>query len=440
VILIAGAGISGLALGFSLQEKGIDFQIVDPAEIAGGKISTIQKEGFLLDTGPNTLLADQIVMDFLDQLGLSEEIIFPEAQSSKRFIFRNGRFHGLSNHPLSLAFSPLLTIWDKLRIWKERNVPAGENANESFAAFVRRRFGEAALNWLAMPVQYGIHAADPEKLLVKDAFASLARMENEHGSVLRGLMKSGDGARPKTLNFKNGMQSLSAGLANALGKNLKLRTELKSLEKTDSGWLCRLISAEGSVQIQRFDKVVFCMPAPQAAKVLHESGFVEMGLKLSEIHYNPMVVAHMTFRKTHKKEFQGFGGLVPAAAGFKSAGAIWTSSIFSNRAPADVHLLAGFFGGALQGGVSGMSEYEIKDVLQAENPGLYGRKAESFPNIKIWKEAIPQYDMDRRNVVEWLESNTPSGIFFLANWKAGVALSDCIRNGIEMARALAETD
>jgi hypothetical protein len=43
-------------------------------------------------------------------------------------------------------------------------------------------------------------------------------------------------------------------------------------------------------------------------------------------------------------------------------------------------------------------------------------------------------------VVEWLESNTPSDIFFLANWKAGVALSDCIRNGIEMARALAETD
>ena len=182
------------------------------------------------------------------------------------------------------------------------------------------------------------------------------------------------------------------------------------------------------------------MPAPQAAKVLHESGFVEMGLKLSEIHYNPMAVAHMIFRKTHKKEFQGFGGLVPAAAGFKSAGAIWTSSIFSNRAPADVHLLAGFFGGALQGGVSGMSEFEIKDVLQAENPGLYGRKAESFPNIKIWKEAIPQYDMDRRNAVEWLESNTPSDIFFLANWKAGVALSDCIRNGIEMARALAETD
>ena len=133
------------------------------------------------------------------------------------------------------------------------------------------------------------------------------------------------------MNFKNGMQSLSAGLASALGKNLKLRTELKSLKKTDSGWLCRLISAEGSVQIQRFDKVVFCMPAPQAAKVLHESGFVEMGLKLSEIRYNPMAVAHMTFRKTHKKEFQGFGGLVPAAAGFKSAGAIWTSSIFSNR-------------------------------------------------------------------------------------------------------------
>ncbi len=440
MILIAGAGISGLALGFSLQEKGIDFRIVDPAEIPGGKISTIQKEGFLLDTGPNTLLADQVVMDFLHRLGLSEEIIFPEAQSSKRFIFRNGRFHGLSNHPLSLAFSPLLHFWDKLRIWKERNVLASENANESFAAFVRRRFGEAALNWLAMPVQYGIHAADPEKLLVKDAFASLARMEDEHGSVLRGLMKSGNGARPKTLNFKNGMQSLSSGLANALGKNLKLRTELKSLEKTDSGWLCTLVSAEGSVQIQRFDKVVFCMPAPQAAKVLHDSGFVEMGLKLSEIRYNPMAVAHMAFRKTNKKEFQGFGGLVPAAAGFKSAGAIWTSSIFSNRAPADVHLLAGFFGGALQGSVAAMSEYEIKEVLQAENPGLYGRMAESFPNVKIWKEAIPQYDMDRRNVVEWLQSNTPSGILFLANWKAGVALSDCIRNAIEMAGALSEND
>jgi oxygen-dependent protoporphyrinogen oxidase len=144
----------------------------------------------------------------------------------------------------------------------------------------------------------------------------------------------------------------------------------------------------------------------------------------------------MAFTATEKKEFQGFGGLVPPAAGFKTAGAIWASSIFPDRAPAGFHLLAGFYGGALRPEVSEKSAEEISALLQAENKILYGREALFFPDVTIWKNAIPSYDLQRKLALAELENCTPSGIRFLANWKAGIGLADCIRNAIKISESI----
>ena len=434
MILIAGAGISGLSLAFFLRQQGKEFLLLDPADSAGGKIRTLKKNGFLLDTGPNTLLADEEVMHFLEAAGLSPEIEFPEALSSKRFIYRNGRFHGLSGHPLSLFLSPLLSWKGKLRILRERWISPSPDAGESLAAFVTRRFGAEALDWLASPVQYGIHAADPEKLLVADAFPALWKMEQEFGSVLKGLGASGKAKRARTLNFKGGMQTLPDTLARIAGDKLRLNTGLIRVEKSKTGWNCLLSTAEGN-RWQEAESIVFCMPAPQASGILAASGLTASA-ELAAVKYNPMAMAHMVFRQKSEAEFPGFGGLVPASAGFKTAGAIWTSSIFSNRQPKGYLLLTAFYGGALRTEVSSKTEEDIEAILQEENVKLYGRKADSFANIEIWKEGIPQYDAERRKAEKAVNGLEAEKLWFLANWKGGIGLSDCIRNAAVLAGKL----
>jgi oxygen-dependent protoporphyrinogen oxidase len=180
------------------------------------------------------------------------------------------------------------------------------------------------------------------------------------------------------------------------------------------------------------------MPAPEAGAVLAASGFSRQAEALKGVHYNPMAMAHMAFSKQSEKEFAGFGGLVPAAAGFRSAGAIWTSSLFEGRQPKEQHLLTAFYGGALRPEAAGKTKEEIEAVLQEENQILYGRKADFFPHTEIWQQGIPQYDAGRRQAEEMVDAMKTEGVFFLANWKGGIGLSDCIRNAAMLAKNLTE--
>src|SRR6185503_19877202 len=68
--------------------------------------------------------------------------------------------------------------------------------DETLASFVRRRFGQEALDHLAQSMVAGIYTADAEQLSLQATFAEFLMMEQEHRSVILGLRARG--ARSKT--------------------------------------------------------------------------------------------------------------------------------------------------------------------------------------------------------------------------------------------------
>ena len=54
--IILGAGISGLTLGYYLNNRDKDFLIFESSKYVGGNISTRNKKGFICENGPNTVL------------------------------------------------------------------------------------------------------------------------------------------------------------------------------------------------------------------------------------------------------------------------------------------------------------------------------------------------------------------------------------------------
>ncbi len=52
-VLIAGAGLGGLATGLRLAKKGFDVEMVEKNSQAGGRLNQIKKDGFTFDTGPS---------------------------------------------------------------------------------------------------------------------------------------------------------------------------------------------------------------------------------------------------------------------------------------------------------------------------------------------------------------------------------------------------
>ena len=52
-VLIAGAGLGGLASGLRLAKKGYQVEIIEKNNQAGGRLNQLKKDGFTFDTGPS---------------------------------------------------------------------------------------------------------------------------------------------------------------------------------------------------------------------------------------------------------------------------------------------------------------------------------------------------------------------------------------------------
>ena len=464
MILIAGAGISGLSLAFHLKEQKKPFLLIDSDDVPGGKIQSLsmkrshyepqpvqniltgdvsfgyreETENAIFELGAHSLFADDDVLNFLERAGLKDDIQHCTSAGKNRFIYKDQKFQQLSSSPLDFFLGDFFPWQTKLRILKELFVAKEANPDETFASFVRRRFGDEVLEWIAKPIMYGIHAADPEKLLVADAFPALWKLENEFGSILKGLFFRKKTGRPESISFWNGMQALPLRLEEILKDQIQLNTSLVRMEKSEKGWNC-VLKTDQFERWAEFESVVFCMPADSASEILGKSGFPEASAKLAEVCYNPMVVTNMVFEKPGSEYNKtdptpvGFGGLFPTAAGFKSAGHIWCSRLFSNRFERNYFVVSAFYGGALRPDAFDIDTDMLAADLQRENELLYGIKAESIPVLHRWKQAIPQYDMNRRLAEKASDGLSKEGIHFLANWKGGVGIADCIRNAARLA-------
>ena len=118
-VLIAGAGLSGLACALTLQKKGIPYLLFDQSSRAGGRVKTDQtKEGFRLDRGFQVLLTSYPSLpDFLD---LNELRLRPF--SSGALIYGKDSSQLLANpfrHPnliFKTLFSQIPTLFDKILV------------------------------------------------------------------------------------------------------------------------------------------------------------------------------------------------------------------------------------------------------------------------------------------------------------------------------------
>jgi oxygen-dependent protoporphyrinogen oxidase len=64
--------------------------------------------------------------------------------------------------------------------------PSPADAEETIAAFVRRRLGSEFLDYAIDPFVAGIYAGDPEQISVRAAFPKLHALEQRWGSLIRG--------------------------------------------------------------------------------------------------------------------------------------------------------------------------------------------------------------------------------------------------------------
>ncbi len=162
-IAIIGGGITGLSAAWELQQRGIEFTLLEASDRWGGKVISSNLElnsgaYFLVEGGPDTLITRKPeAWDLANELGLLDQITNPGSETSGTYVLDHASLYPIPVSPTLFFSTPLLTLRGKLRMLAEPFQPARrDDEDESLANFVRRRLGQEALDKFIGPVLGGI--------------------------------------------------------------------------------------------------------------------------------------------------------------------------------------------------------------------------------------------------------------------------------------------
>ncbi|MFN4319110.1 MAG: protoporphyrinogen oxidase [Aquificaceae bacterium] len=427
--IVVGAGISGLSLAAHLKREGFEVKVLEKEEVEGGNIQTIKRDGFVLELGPQTILADQKVEEFLQKVGIEPQ--YAQDQAKIRYIYKKGKLIPLPMSPISFLTSPLFSLFGKLRVLKEPFIAPSIKKEESVEEFVVRRLGKEFLDYVVAPFISGVYAGDPKELSVKYAVKRVYELEQKFGSLIKGAIKLkalGPGGR--LISFEGGNHTL----IKKLGEGLDLEREnvvLRIRRKVDRF----VIDAKGGKYEAR--SVIISAPATSASYLLREISWSASQI-FDQIYYAPVVVVHAAVDKGSVPP--GFGFLIPRVEKKRMLGVLFSSQIFKDRAPQDKELLTIYLGGATDPEVIDYEEERIFSLVEKElRETLFVNRVE-FLNLTRWKRAIPQYTLGYGKYLELaktLEQENP-GLFLTGNYLYGVSVADCIRASYKVAQKVKE--
>src|SRR5579859_2869712 len=371
VVVVIGAGISGLACALRLQQFGVPVELLEANDEPGGLIGTVENNGFLFESGPQSFQGTDALLGLVRDLGIESELCKADPRAP-RFVLRHGRLRKIPMAPQAILTSSLLGVGSRWKVVSEglgRTKPPAEE--ESVAQFVRRKFGHEILEYLVSPFVSGVYAGDPEKLSLRAAFPSLEEWERQYGSILRGAMKSrpakGTSQGPPPLcSFRRGVGVLVRTMFSKLGANAKTGARVEAVIRGDEDFQVRL-THEGRGEQMNARAVVLATPAYVASHLAAPLS-AKAGQALSGIAYAPVaVIAAGYHSRQTAAALDGFGVLIPRSEKYRTLGIVWNSSLFPNRAPQGQFTITSFLGGATDPSVMDKSNEEIAAIAVEEN-------------------------------------------------------------------------
>lgn len=472
-IAVIGGGLTGLAAAHRLQElaaaegRTCDVTLFEASPRLGGLVGTIERDGYLIDTGADSFITNKPgAIGLCQRLGLEDQLQKTDPRYRGALVVRRGRpvpvpegFQLLSPAALwPVLTSPILSPWGKLRLVCERFIPPrAASDDESLASFVRRRFGQEALDRLIQPLVGGIYTSDPETLSLAATLPRFVEMERRHGSLIRASRQrskvaseddsTSSGARYGLfVGLRRGMQQLVDAVAQRVAHSttLRLASDVQSLRPAGSLERGYELSVDG--EKIPFDGVIVTVPPRRAVPLLRElDAPLSASLEQIPAASSAIVITGHSLQDI-RHPLETFGVVVPYTERRRVLAISCSSRKFPNRAPDGRMLLRTFVGGAMQQSLCDQDDASLVELVRDELRELLGvTGTPDFAHVARYPQAMPQYTVGhqvRVAQIEQLAGRWPR-LQIAGNAYHGVGVPDAIASGesaaerlmVELARA-----
>ena len=445
--VVVGGGISGLSAAYELQRRGLTARVLEASDRAGGVIATERFDGWVVDRGPDSLLVQKpAAVTLCRELGIADRLV-PTLTPRTAWVLREGELHPIAEgsflgFPITfgaLARSSLFSLAGKLRMACEVVVPrGGGEEDESIAAFVRRRFGQEAVEYLAEPLLAGIHAGDAEQLSMRALFPRLLEAERSAGSVIRSF---------RALHVKPSPQGAFVSLPGGLGELVERLVD--ALPPGTVAYGARVgdvrrastYVVDSTAGLLRARAVLLAVPSYVAASLLR--GFdTTLAALCDAIPYASTATVALGYRRDQiAHPMRGSGFVVPRVERSPLLAGTWVTSKWPARAPDGHVLLRGFLGGGRDPHRLDRADGELIESAREELSALLGISGEPlFERLQRWTRRSPQFVVGHLQRVATIETRLASipGLFVTGSGFRAIGIPDCIADGRAAAGRVAD--
>jgi len=454
-VAIIGGGISGLSAAYALHKRQVPYLLLEAGRSLGGVIRTETRDGFLLEGGPDSMLAQKPEgLALCRELGLGERLVPTNPDLKSVYILHRGRLHPLPEGMmlavptkiLPFARSGLFSWPGKLRMGLDLVIPGGNGrGDESIASFLRRRFGQEAVDRLGEPLLAGIHAGDPERLSILATFPRFRDLEAKHGSLVRGMWaaprpRPAPGAKPPAAfySLRGGLREMVDALVLRLERErIWTKAAVHGVSRTGDGFSLAVQGGE-TVSAQR---VIVAAPGPKVASAL-EALVPGAARTLAAIPFASSATVLLGYRREDVAHpLGGYGMVVPQTEGLRTTALSFVSTKFPHRAPEGHVLLRGFLGGVRDGEVMRLTDEEMVETVKrdmTELLGLRGRPVMS--RVFRWPGGTPQLEvghLERMAEVQGEIASVP-GLHLTGAGIRSTGIPDSVADGTRAGGAAAE--
>lgn len=428
-ILIIGAGLSGLSVAHFLAKQAphLDVLILEQDSRPGGAVRSFKDEGYLAEWGPHGFLDNNPASRaLLVDTGLDTIALKAPLGSFVRHVCHRGRLVQLPQSPPALLTTPLLSPLGKLRLLGDLFIPPA-TTEQSVAEWAGRRFGHEVLPLVDAAIT-GTFAGDHERLSIDAVMPGVRLLEKEAGSVLRGLIKkkkaSSAGPLPAMTTFPQGMEQLIHTLASR--HTIRFQCPVRSIApRREGGW-----QVETEPQTHHATTIVLALPVNQT-------------LRLLAPHHPPMAAIPSSTIATVVLGYPnraiipaGFGYLAPANEQRFTLGALFSSNMFSGRAPAGRVLLEALVGGRRHPEKLELDDRELVARVHHDLDQLMELpEPPCFSKVLRGNHAIPQLELGYPALLTWkneLERRL-TGLHLCGFGWGGIGMNDMMKTASDVA-------